>query len=254
MKKNIVILITFLFAFSALSQQVDSSNHKEKIESYLEEMSEMVDSLGFNKLNRLLAIELKENDAEITEEQYYKRLALLKIMLDRERNNFIISEHILYTDYSEYIRSEKEQEEKRKKIGQVSIDSKHVLFSKIEKSPTAKRCNKVVDNLKRKACLNEDFRQYIVENFDTNKATKMLEENNRFEKGEGSGFIARVYISFIINEIGRIEDVEGFSEYEELIEMCEKLIEKHPKLVPGVEENSIKVRTSFNLPIVFQIE
>lgn len=250
---KLIFSLLILFMFNTHAQEAVYNEHIQKIDSHYEEMTQLVDSLGFSKLHVLLSDEVKEV-GEMTEEQYYKQLALLQVMLERDKNSFILSEHLLQTNYSDYINQRNELKDMRNKIGQISSSSEYILYGKIHRCPTPKRCENVVDNLKRKKCLNTDLGNFIATNFDTQKAGKKLEKHERFEKGKSSGFVTRIYVSFVIDEKGKVVDVEGFSEHPELIKMCEKLVKGLPKLIPGEVKGGEKIRTQYNLPIVYQIQ
>jgi|GEM_PF-3401407 len=252
-----LLLFLTIFSFQTYSQvpKTENQDHFNKIAEYEDEISKLVDSIGFYQLKENLSDQVIFAGGEYTEAVYYKQLALLKVMLSKEENNFILSKHLLDVSFENYLKENKNKDEIRKKIGQLSTSDDYFLFSRLVKSPTAKKCKKVVNNLKRKACLQEEVKQFIIQNFDTHAAVEKLKKSGKINEDteDKKNVIIRSYVSFKINHSGKVEEVEAFSEHDELIEMCEELIRKLPDFIPCELDDFQKVRVSYSVPIVFQM-
>ena len=132
-----------------------------------------------------------------------------------------------YKTYEEYLKNtaEKENEES---------------FSEVLNSPRFLQCFLVGQNDAR-ACFQEQMNAHIIRNF-------------RYpEAAQEQGIQGRVYINFIINECGFIENIRTRSPDKLLDDEAIRIINLIPRLLPGTMDDGLPVKVPFSLPITFKL-
>ena len=133
-----------------------------------------------------------------------------------------------YKTYEEYLKNtaEKENEES---------------FSEVLNSPRFLQCF-LVDQNDARACFQEQMNAHIIRNF-------------RYpEAAQEQGIQGRVYINFIINECGFIENIRTRSPDKLLDDEAIRIINLIPRLLPGTMDDGLPVKVPFSIPITFRLE
>lgn len=115
-------------------------------------------------------------------------------------------------------------------------------ISNVQKAPVFKGCENLNEQENRK-CFEGKMKQLVRRNFDINLA---------YELGLTSGK-KRIMTQFIIDENGDVKDVTIRAPHPKLKEEAIRIINKIPKLTPGIQNNKT-VRVKYTLPISFKIE
>ncbi len=249
------LLLTHLFACffcaSTYAQTEPVRPHKEWIQFYLEDIKQEVDSLGYTEVRKRLVAENNKNQTGLlSKENYYQQLALLKVMLEKERNNFITSEDLLYESYEDYLRSQQRTNGIKSKIHNKEIKNDNFLFSGLEKTPTHKECAHLTDNYERKSCLKKKITEHISKKYDAKEAENIVRKNKLLENGKDT--YVRTFVEFRINKKGKIENVKGTSVNDELTKLGEHVIKKLPRLDPGVNKGK-KISVIYTVPITIMV-
>jgi len=247
----LTFFLWFLFCATTFAQTELNRTHKESIEHYLEEVRQQVDSIGYKEVRKKMIAENEKKQTDFfTKESYYQQLALLKVMLEKERNNFITSENLLYETYEDYLSSKQKSNDIKSKIRNMRVENDKFLFSGLEKTPTFKECAHLIDNLNRKSCLNKKIAEYISENYNAKRAHDIVKKNNLLEDDQDT--YIRTFIEFKIDKKGAVVDVKGTSVNDELTKLGERLIQKLPRLDPA-SNNGKKVTVIYTIPITFMV-
>ncbi len=118
-----------------------------------------------------------------------------------------------------------------------------VDFVDISEAPVFPGCEKYKrNNRKLKACLSKKIARFIRKKFDYT----LLEEVNT------SGIIS-VYTTFVIDENGKVTDIQTRSQYKTLAREAENVIARLPQMQPGKQRNK-KVKVKYILPIRFKAD
>src|SRR5690625_1237730 len=112
-------------------------------------------------------------------------------------------------------------------------------FSEVDTVPTFISCEGESDS---EACMNTEIQKHVVANFNTNIAKELDLEGQQ-----------RILINFTIDEIGKVEIFNVRGPHKTLLSEARRVIESLPQFIPG-EHNGEKVRVSYTLPIVFEVE
>ena len=93
-----------------------------------------------------------------------------------------------------------------------------------------------------RACFQEQMNNHIRRNF-------------RYpEAAQEQGIQGRVYINFIINECGFIENIRTRSPDKLLDDEAIRIINLIPRVLPGTLDDGLPVKVPFSLPITFALE
>ena len=133
-----------------------------------------------------------------------------------------------YKTYEEYLKNtvEKENEES---------------FSEVLYVPRFLQCF-LVDQNDARACFQEQMAAHIIRNF------------RYAEAAQEKGIQGRVYINFIINECGFIENIRTRSPDKLLDDEAIRIINLIPRVLPGTLDDGLPVKVPFSLPITFALE
>ena len=144
---------------------------------------------------------------------------------NRKMDAFYNSE---YKTYEEYIKNTAEEENEES-------------FSEVINRPRFLQCF-LVDQNDARACFQEQMNAHIIRSF-------------RYpEAAQEQGIQGVVYINFIINECGFIENIRTRSPDKLLDEEAIRIINLIPRLFPGTMDDGLPVKVPFSLPITFRLE
>ena len=136
-----------------------------------------------------------------------------------------------YKTYEEYLKNTTEEENE---------EDDEESFSEIQNVPRFLQCFLVGQNDAR-ACFQEQMNAHIIRNF-------------RYpEAAQEQGIQGRVYINFIINECGFIENIRTRSPDKLLDDEAIRIINLIPRLLPGTMDDGLPVKVPFSLPITFKL-
>lgn len=136
-----------------------------------------------------------------------------------------------YKTYEEYLKNTIEEENE---------EDDEESFSVIQNVPRFLQCFLVGQNDAR-TCFQEQMNAHIIRNF-------------RYpEAAQEQGIQGRVYINFIINECGFIENIRTRSPDKLLDDEAIRIINLIPRLLPGTMDDGLPVKVPFSLPITFKL-
>ena len=136
-----------------------------------------------------------------------------------------------YKTYDEYLRNTTEEENE---------EDDEESFSEVPNVPRFLQCY-LVDQNDARACFQKQMTEHIVRNF-------------RYpEAAQEQGIQGRVYINFIINECGFIENIRTRSPDKLLDDEAIRIINLIPRLLPGTTDDGSAVKVPFSLPITFKL-
>ncbi len=117
-----------------------------------------------------------------------------------------------------------------------------VPFNFVQQVPTYPGCEgKKGEKLKK--CLADKIRKFVGKKFNTGIAQDL----------GLSGEKVRILTQFTIDENGKITKIKARSKYKDLENEAKRVINNLPKMKPGIQHNR-KVRVTYSLPIVFNVE
>ena len=136
-----------------------------------------------------------------------------------------------YKTYDEYLRNTTEEENE---------EDNEESFIEVPNVPRFLQCF-LVDQNDARACFQEQMNAHIIRNF-------------RYpEAAQEQGIQGRVYINFIINECGFIENIRTRSPDKLLDDEAIRIINLIPRLLPGTMDDGSAVKVPFSLPITFKL-
>jgi periplasmic protein TonB len=136
-----------------------------------------------------------------------------------------------YKTYDEYLRNTTEEENE---------EDDEESFIEVLNVPRFLQCF-LVDQNDARACFQEQMNAHIMRNF-------------RYpEAAQEQGIQGRVYINFIINECGFIENIRTRSPDKLLDDEAIRIINLIPRLLPGTTDDGSAVKVPFSLPITFKL-
>jgi protein TonB len=251
-KLKLLFFIPTLFFVYSLSAQ-NNPTHQAYINFYVDEMEKMVDAVGFVQLREQMIAETELNEKEyLTKEQYYKQLALLKIMLKKEPNNFVTTQELLNEEYDVYVSRKIKSNERKKQLWKEDPTNDTFLYASVEQIPTFPRCKKQKDNLKRKKCLSNDMSNHIKDKYDYFAATKVLRESGIIPKGEKNDLIFKTFVKFRVTEVGDVIYLGGISIHEELDRIGARSLVGLPKLEPAIINGATR-SFIYTIPVSIQV-
>ncbi len=107
----------------------------------------------------------------------------------------------------------------------------------LDRKPIYKGCEKLKSEEEREACFQRKLSNYIIDNFEL---TPM-----------GWGDTQKIYVNFVIDKEGNVEEVKAVFGDEKDRKQLENLIGDLPQFLPGMYKGKY-VRTSFTLPVVLR--
>jgi len=117
-----------------------------------------------------------------------------------------------------------------------------VPFAVIEDVPIYPGCEDKSNNADKKKCMEEKVMQYVQTNFKTELAGDLGLEGRQ-----------RISVQFKIDKNGKVMNVRARAPHPELEKEAVKLIQKLPKMIPGMQRGR-PVGVLYSLPILFQVE
>ncbi|MDT0643363.1 TonB family protein [Zunongwangia sp. F363] len=117
-----------------------------------------------------------------------------------------------------------------------------VPFEVIEFVPIYPGCEKLNDNAARKSCMSSKISNFINREFDTSLGAKL-----------GLSGINLVIVQFVINENGKVEQIQTRAPHPALEEEAQRVIEKLPVMQPGKQRGEA-VPVSYSIPIRFKVQ
>ena len=127
-------------------------------------------------------------------------------------------------------------------FGQNSNDRElaEVAFAEIENVPVYPGCKG--SNLKKRECLSEKIKNFVVKNF-----------NTEIVKNLGLDGIQRVAVIFKIDKSGNIISVRARGPHPRIEQEAVRVINLLPKMEPGLQ-NGKPVIVPYSLPIIFAVQ
>lgn len=127
-------------------------------------------------------------------------------------------------------------------FGQNSNDRElaEVAFAEIENVPVYPGCKG--SNLKKRECLSEKIKNFVVKNF-----------NTEIVKNLGLDGIQRIAVIFKIDKSGNIISVRARGPHPRIEQEAVRVINLLPKMEPGLQ-NGKPVVVPYSLPIIFAVQ
>ena len=123
-----------------------------------------------------------------------------------------------------------------------SIGVEDVPFAIIDQAPIFPGCEKL-DNSLQKLCLQNQIKSHVNKNFNLNFVSKL-----NLEPGK-----KKIYVRFIINKEGIIEDVKARGPHKELELEGIRVIKSLPNMIPGKHKDKT-VGVKYVIPITFLVD
>ena len=117
-----------------------------------------------------------------------------------------------------------------------------VPFEFIENVPLFPGCEGLKDNDERKTCMSSKISNFINKEFNTGLGDKL-----------GLTGINLVYVMFVVNEQGLVEQIQTRAPHPELEKEAERVIGKLPRMEPGKQRGK-PVPVSYTIPIRFKVQ
>lgn len=146
-------------------------------------------------------------------------------------------------------------------VAKVKEETKDIPFAIIEVAPVYKGCASLTTRNEKRKCMSTMIAKHIRRNFNTDIANcleKELVYNPKTGKEEEKCTPVltgkqRIYIQFIINKTGVIEDINVRAPHPKLAEEGKRIAELIPKMKPGLQRG-VPVRVAYTLPITFSVQ
>lgn len=118
----------------------------------------------------------------------------------------------------------------------------NVPYSVIEVAPIHPQCKTISSEEERKKCTSAEVQKFVSKNFNTKLPDKL-----GLSKGQ-----KRIFIQFVINEIGQIVNVGARGPHPDLEAEAIRVINLLPQFTPGKQKGE-NIKVAFSLPITFQV-
>uniref|UniRef100_UPI0030FB0EBD energy transducer TonB n=1 Tax=uncultured Wocania sp. TaxID=2834404 RepID=UPI0030FB0EBD len=116
-----------------------------------------------------------------------------------------------------------------------------VPFAVIENVPVYPGCEDLVTNAEKKACMSEKLSKFVIENFNTKKASEYGLQGRQ-----------RINVIFKIDKKGNIIGVRSRGPHPALEAEAIRVISSLPKMKPGMQKGKT-VAVPYSLPIIFEV-
>ncbi|MCH8534276.1 MAG: M56 family metallopeptidase [Flavobacteriaceae bacterium] len=221
-------LLILLISLSGFTSMESTTQDHPKLISYVEQLK-AYQQKGEVKKIELYAENLKNNNrSQLTEDEFYQRSAWFVFQDEIKKNeaveNPIDWRAIKYQDYKKF-----------------QQENDTVAFANLSDVPVFPGCEDLSTNDEKKTCMQQKIMEHVNSNFNITEARKYAIPGKN-----------RIYVSFLIDQNGKVTYVRGRAESEELKEEGIKVVESLPTMQPGKSEGK-PVIVSYNLPIVFEI-
>ncbi len=251
-KLKLLLFIPSFFFFYLVNSQ-ENPTLQAYINFYVDEMEKLVDATGFTQLREQMIEEASTNESTtLTKEQYYKQLALLKVMIKKDKERFVFHKTLLERDYEKYQASKEKNNYFKENIWKEPKEKDSFLFYPLDSHATFPRCKKVKDNVKRRYCLSQNLTEHIQKKYDIVKAAQILRDNNIIKKGETNDLVFQTFVKLRITEDGEVEYIKGAAIHEDLDDLAEASLKGLPKLLPTISDGVAK-NTIYTIPISLYI-
>lgn len=247
-KLKLLFFIPSLFFFYSLNAQ-ENPTHQAYINFFVDEMQKLVDATGFTQLKEQMIEEASANETSmLTKEQYYKQLALLKVMIKKDKERFVFHKTLLERDYEKYQASKEKSNYFSENIWKEPKKKDSFLFYPLDSHATFPTCKKVKDNVKRRYCLSQNLTEHIQKNYDIIKAAQILRDNDIIKKGETNDLVFKTFVKLRVTEDGKVEYIKGAAIHEDLDDLAEASLKGLPKLLPTLSDGVAR-NTIYTIPI-----
>ncbi|MFN2260976.1 MAG: M56 family metallopeptidase [Psychroflexus sp.] len=223
----------------SLNEITNQNENEQLVEKYKQELDEAILEYG-----SLYAKDLPEkfriqNDIN-SKEAFYRNIAyMLKLMEQMNTAGKTSDEkfaemkaELMSKTYEEYLDNQDFSKEKTK------TKTSGVPYSEVDLPPRFESCRGLSDSEAIKKCNSEKITQIVNANFKTSD----IGQFNLKPK------VVRVYVRFLIDKNGNIQNIEARAPHPELKKRAEEVISKLPKMIPGEHEGET-VNTYYSLPI-----
>ena len=118
----------------------------------------------------------------------------------------------------------------------------NVDFIAVEQAPVFPGCEKYADNRQKlKKCMARKIEKFVRRRFNKDLAEDI-----------GATGVVKVYVTFLVDEHGRVSKIRARSPYQELKDEAVRVIRQLPEMKPGRQRNKT-VGVYYTLPIVFRV-
>lgn len=121
------------------------------------------------------------------------------------------------------------------------VDNTVYTLIGVERVPVFPGCEMLTDNNQRRECMSTEIGKLIYRRFNTELASELGLAGNQ-----------RIYVSFVINKKGELDELQVRAPHPRLEREAERVVKLIPKMMPGIQNNK-EVDVRFNLPIVFNV-
>jgi len=122
------------------------------------------------------------------------------------------------------------------------VEEKTYSFMGVERVPVFPGCESLKNNEQRKDCLSSEIGKLVSKRFNTSFAESLGLKGNQ-----------RIYVSFVINKNGQVENIQVRAPHPKLENEAKRVINMIPKMIPASQNNK-EVDVMFTLPIVFNVQ
>jgi len=118
------------------------------------------------------------------------------------------------------------------------LNNTPLLAQQPDTAPVYPGCEQATEKM---TCFKEHLLNFMVENFDSDLLKKVKDARQ-----------VNMMISFVINEEGKLEDIEVKSGYEFLNDEMKKVLAKIPAIQPARKDGQ-PIPMRYELPVVFEV-
>ncbi len=117
-----------------------------------------------------------------------------------------------------------------------------VPFEVVENVPVFPGCEGLKDNDERKSCMSSEISRFVNKEFDTGLGSEL-----------GLTGTNLVIVIFVVNQEGRVEQIQTRAPHPALAKEAERVIKKLPVMQPGLQRGK-PVPVSYSIPIRFKVQ
>lgn len=199
-----------------------------------------------NKQGNIIGIRSRAPHPDLESEAIRVINTLPKMIPGKHNGKNVVVPYSLPIVFQVHDQSDVDGTETTSKVGNndkhISEEAIEVPFAVIENVPIYPGCEDLSSNDERKRCMSEKLRDFVIENFNTKKASEY-----------GLSGRQKVNVIFKIDTKGNVIRVRSRGPHPVLEAEAIRVISSLPKMQPGMQKGKA-VTVPYSLPIVFEID
>ena len=223
----LIPLLVLLISGSGFALNFNNFTNEKDNQSYLKQLYIWEKTGAKDQLEKFAQKVNEFENYQLSEDEFEMRKAWLKFQTNQSNTTKDLNIDLSLLKYEDY--------------SLLTTSKDTISFAEVEEVPVFPGCEKLSSQDELKACMQQKITEHVSNEFDVEKVSAYSDEG-----------INKIYVSFVVNSEGKVDEIRGRSNNSKLIEEAKRVVSKLPTMQPAKHMNK-PVNIYYNLPIAFEI-